>query len=96
MRRTTSLFTALLLAISMLATPAAADHDHNLNNPSACVTIKVGQQAHGPADPGLKFHGSAHVGAAVEHHDSHPDHGDNIGILGQGNSPVWVGGGSCE
>lgn len=50
----------------MLATPAVAHHDHNLNNPSGCVTIKVGP------------------------------FGENIGILGRGNSPVWVGGGGCS
>jgi hypothetical protein len=95
MRRITVLFTALLLALGMLATPAAAHHDHNLNNPSGCVTIKVGHQTHGPNDPGLKFHGSAHVGAAVEHHPTGHAFGENIGILGRGNSPVWVGGNGC-
>jgi hypothetical protein len=93
-RRITVLFTALL-ALGMLAAPAAAHHDHNLNNPSGCVTIRVGHQAHRPGDPGLKFHGSAHVGAAVEHHPSGHEFGPNIGILGKGNSPVWVGGFEC-
>jgi len=99
MRRVTILFTALLFAMSMLATPAVADHDHNLNNPGGCIDIPVGeirgQYYHGADDPGLKFHGAAHVDAAVEHYDNHDDFGGNIGILGQGNSPVWVGGDPC-
>ena len=98
MRRVTILFTALLFAMSMLATPAAAHHDHNLINPSGCVDIRVGHQDHSgyddaqdgdPRGVGKMFHGGAHVGAATEEVEG--EH-----TLGQGNSPVWVDGGSCE
>lgn len=76
---------ASLLAVGA-AGPAAADHDHQLNNPSGCHTIPVGHQAHGDDDPGNKFHGSAHVGAAT----------DDEGVLGKGNSRASVTGGGCE
>ena len=93
MRRITILFTALLFAMSMLATSAAADHPHNLNYPNGCADIPVdvpgqdheGYDDYGHVGNGKKFHGAAHVGAAV----------DEDNFLGQGNSPVWVGGGPC-
>lgn len=91
MRRITILFTALLLALGMLAAPAAANHDHILVNPSGCVTIKVGHQDHAAWDagehPGRKFHGAAHVGAATEGTVE-----GGVGTLGRGNSGNKVAG----
>ena len=96
-KRMLTVLTALLLALGMLAGPAAADHDHKLENPGGCVTVKVGHQDHDrydgddnpkQHDSGRKFHGGAHVGAAT-------DVKDGVGTLGQGNSPVTVAGGEC-
>ncbi len=39
MRRITILFTALLLALGMLATPAAAWHQHSIHTPGTSKTI---------------------------------------------------------
>lgn len=82
---------ASLLAIPM-AGPALANHDHQLHNPSGCHTIPVSHQAHGATDPGNKFHGAAHVGAATAPHPT------IVGafVLGQGNSVVYVKGGACS
>lgn len=73
-----------------LAGPASANHDHQLHNPGGCVTVPVAHQDHGLTDPGNKFHGAAHKGAATSQ-----DPVTGHWVLGQGNSPVWVDGGSC-
>lgn len=77
-------------ALVLPAGSASAHHDHQLHSPAGCTTINVSHQAHTTADPGRKFHGAAHTGAAVEY-----DSTTGVGILGQGNSPVWVKGGAC-
>lgn len=76
---------ASLLALGV-AGPAAADHDHQLHNPSGCHTVPVSHQDHGADDPGRKFHGGAHKGPSV----------DEDGRLGNGHSQVTVAGGACE
>lgn len=83
-------FAGAVTFVGALAGPASANHDHQLNNPSGCVTIPVGHQAHGATDPGRKFHGAAHKGAATV---QEPVTGH--WVLGQGNSQLWVDGGSC-
>lgn len=90
MKRMVTLIAVGTLALGMMAGPALASHDHQLNNPSGCHTVPVGHQAHGEDDPGKKFHGSAHKGPATEQ-DS-----EGNWVLGQGNSPVYVDGGACE
>lgn len=75
---------------SLVAGSASAHHDHQLHNPAGCTTINVSHQSHTVNDPGRKFHGAAHVGAAVEY-----DAASGVGVLGKGNSPVWVKGSPC-
>jgi hypothetical protein len=87
MKRSITVASSVLLLLGLLAGPAAANHDHWLRNPSGCVRIPVGHQAHGENDPGLKFQGSAHVGAAVGWHTE-----NGVGTLGHGSSPVQVEG----
>lgn len=89
MRRLVSLLAGATLAVGLMAGPALANHDHQLNNPGGCHTVPVSHQAHGEEDPGRKFHGAAHKGAATEQGE------DGRWYLGQGNSPVWVDGGAC-
>ena len=88
-RRTITMLVALVLAFAAMTGPALADHDHKLLTPGGCVPVPVGHQDHGPDDPGLKFHGGAHVGPAVGHK------GPGEWPLGQGNSQVTVDGGAC-
>lgn len=92
MRKTLRITVAGVVAVFMLALagPAMAHHDHQLTNPSGCHTIRVGHQAHTAHDPGRKFHGAAHDGAATAF-----DPITKIGVLGKGNSPVTVTGGAC-
>lgn len=92
MRTRTRGLTLAVAAAGMLATtalPAAANHDHIIVTPGGCHTIPVSHQAHGGDDPGRKFHGGAHVGAAA---------GDaverGVATLGKGNSQVKVAGDS--
>jgi hypothetical protein len=91
MRRIFVLISAFVLALGMMAVPAAAHHDHILVNPSGCVTIPVGHQDHAAWDagthPGRKFHGAAHVGSATEGTVV-----DGVGTLGRGNSGTEVAG----
>lgn len=75
-------------SVLALAGPASANHDHQLNNPGGCVDIPVAHQQHGADDPGRKFHGAAHKGPATTQVTGR-------WVLGQGNSQVWVDGGSC-
>lgn len=89
MKRMGTLIAGGALALGMMAGPALADHDHQVNNPGGCHTVPVGHQAHGEDDPGKKFHGSAHKGPATEEQDGEF-------VLGQGNSRVSVAGGACE
>lgn len=88
MRRSIATIAAGVMLVGATAAPALADHDHQLTNPSGCHTIPVGHQAHGDEDPGRKFHGAAHKGAATE------PVGDLM-VLGKGNSRVSVAGGTC-
>ena len=98
MRRITVLLGATVLAVGLTSGPALAEHAHHMKNGSGCVDISVnapGQIHEGSEDypdrgVGRKFHGAAHVGAAVDHD---PDSG--YGTLGHGNSPNQVGGGAC-
>ena len=91
MRRILVLISSSLLALGLVAVPAAADHDHILVNPSGCVTIPVAHQDHAAWDagthPGRKFHGAAHVGAATEGAVV-----AGVGTLGRGNSDIEVAG----
>lgn len=82
---------AASLVVVAMAGPASANHDHQLHNPGGCHTIAVSHQAHGTDDPGNKFHGAAHIGAATEPHVTIP----GAYVLGQGNSLVFVKGGAC-
>lgn len=85
MRRLLTVIASGALMVGMLAGPALAHHDHQMNNPSGCHTVPVGHQAHGEDDPGNKFHGAAHKGPAA----------DEEGRLGKGNSRATVAGGAC-
>lgn len=89
MKRFLTLIASGALALGLMAGPALASHDHQLNNPGGCHTIPVGHQAHGEDDPGNKFHGAAHKGAATQQNE------DGQWVLGKGNSHVWVDGGAC-
>lgn len=82
---------AASLMVVAMAGPASADHDHQLHNRSGCHTIPVSHQAHGATDPGNKFHGAAHVGAATVPHPTIA----GAFVLGQGNSAVYVKGHAC-
>lgn len=90
MKRVVTVVATGALTVGLLAGPAMADHDHQVNNPSGCHTVPVGHQEHSAEDPGRKFHGAAHKGSATE-----PDE-DGRDRLGKGNSQVWVAGGACS
>lgn len=90
MRRITAVTATALMMVGLTAGPAMAHHDHKLTNPGGCHTIPVGHQAHTGDDPGNKFHGAAHAGAATE-----GAFVDGVGTLGRGNSRVTVAGGAC-
>lgn len=90
MRRIVTVAAATLLALGTMAGPALAKHPHHMEHPGGCSDVPVGHQAHGEDEPGNKFHGGAHVGAATEEDD------DGDQRLGQGNSQVTVHGGECD
>lgn len=89
MKRVVTLVAGAALGLGLMAGPALAHHDHQMNNPSGCHTIPVGHQEHGADDPGNKFHGAAHKGAATETNEEGQD------VLGKGNSRNYVAGGAC-
>lgn len=93
MRRLLTVIASGALMVGMLAGPALAHHDHQLNNPSGCHTVPVSHQDHSDSpdrkDSGNKFHGAAHKGAATERDEEGKDR------LGKGNSRVTVDGGAC-
>lgn len=89
MKRVIALLTFATLMFALMAVPAIAHHDHQLHNPSGCVTIPVSHQDHA-SGIGNKVHNAIHVGTAVSY-----DPATGIGTLGQGNSNVWVKGAAC-
>ena len=89
-KRMVTVLTALLLALGMVAGPAAAHHAHDVNPPGPHCASDVGRGQTSIADSAHggwhRFHDNVHVGATEEENK----------VLGKGNSRVEVGLGICD
>lgn len=68
MRRRTFVSVSALVAITALASPAAADHDHYVLTPNgACHQVAAGQTSISEGHGGYhRFHANVHLGATGE------------------------------